>query len=96
MLSVVVAPDKFAGSLTAPQVAAAFIEGWHSIRPRDRLLPLPLADGGPGFIDALSSSLPGETVEVPVTDPLRRPAVARCLAVGGPGISSRRRLPDCH
>ena len=82
-MSVVVAPDKFAGSLTAPQVADAVAQGWRSVRPGDRVGCLPMSDGGPGFIDALAASLPGTAVRVGVRDPLGGPVTAECLVVDG-------------
>jgi len=52
-MRILVAPDKFAGTLTAPQAAEAIAEGWRRTRPDDELTPLPMSDGGPGFCDAL-------------------------------------------
>jgi glycerate kinase len=49
-----VAPDKFAGTLTAPQAAAAIAEGWRRTAPDDVLTLLPLSDGGPGFRAAMA------------------------------------------
>ncbi|MFN8126856.1 MAG: glycerate kinase [Candidatus Nanopelagicales bacterium] len=82
MLTVIVAPDKFAGSLSAAEVAAAVVAGWRSVRPGDRLLTVPMSDGGPGFVAALSSSVGGAVHETTVTGPMGRPVVARSLVVG--------------
>jgi glycerate kinase len=49
---VVVAPDKFKGSLTATEVAAAVIEGVRAARPGCEAVALPVADGGDGTVDA--------------------------------------------
>ncbi|MFF0991136.1 glycerate kinase [Kocuria nitroreducens] len=49
---VVVAPDKFKGSLTAAQAAAALAAGVRRHRPGARIPALPLADGGEGTVDA--------------------------------------------
>jgi glycerate kinase len=54
VLKILVAPDKFAGTLTAPEAAAAIAEGWRRTAPDDELTLLPLSDGGPGFRAALS------------------------------------------
>ncbi|RMI34397.1 glycerate kinase [Nocardia stercoris] len=51
-LRVVVAPDKFKGSLTAPAVAAALAAGIGSAAPDVEVLQLPVADGGDGTVDA--------------------------------------------
>jgi glycerate kinase len=53
---VLVCPDKFAGTLSAPEAAAAIAEGWRAGAPTDALTVRPLADGGPGFLDAVASA----------------------------------------
>lgn len=53
-MRVLVAPDKFAGTLTATQAAAAIAEGWRRQAPGDTLVCLPMSDGGPGFRQAMS------------------------------------------
>lgn len=52
-MKVLVAPDKFAGTLTAPQAAEAIAEGWRRVAPHDALTLMPMSDGGPGFVDVL-------------------------------------------
>ncbi|GGU56162.1 glycerate kinase family protein [Lentzea flava] len=52
MSHVVVAPDKFKGSLTAPQVAAAVARGLREAAPDVAVRCLPVADGGDGTVDA--------------------------------------------
>ena len=49
---VVIAPDKFKGSLTAPEVAAHVAAGLRRVRPDVPLAALPVADGGDGTVDA--------------------------------------------
>src|SRR5512147_1591776 len=46
---VLVVADKFKGTLTAEQAAAAIAEGWSSARGSDAIAQLPMADGGDGF-----------------------------------------------
>jgi glycerate kinase len=53
---VVVAPDKFKDSVTAAQAAAALRIGLLSERPFLDVLPLPVADGGEGTVDAAVSA----------------------------------------
>jgi len=79
---VVVAPDSFGGTLTATAAAAAVAQGWRRAAPGDELVLLPLADGGPGFVDVLHTALGGEWHELAVTGPLGTPVVARWLGVG--------------
>ena len=47
-----VAPDKFKGSLTARQVADAIAAGIHDVRPGHAVRSVPVADGGDGTVDA--------------------------------------------
>ena len=49
---VLVAPDKFKGSLTAEQVATAIAEGIHQVLPNLAVRTVPVADGGDGTVDA--------------------------------------------
>ena len=78
---ILIAPDCFTGTLTAGQAAEAIAEGWRRSAPDDDLTLLPLSDGGPGFLDVLSSALGGTTVAVMVVDPLGRPVPAALLLV---------------
>ena len=55
-LTVLFAPDSFKGSLTAAEVARALAEGWAHVRPGDRLLLAPLADGGEGTLEAIQAA----------------------------------------
>lgn len=52
MAHVLIAPDKFKGSLTAVQVAAALRRGLANARPDIPTVVLPVADGGDGTLDA--------------------------------------------
>ncbi|SCE99987.1 glycerate kinase [Micromonospora chokoriensis] len=72
-------PDKFAGTLSAPEVAAAVADGWQSVAQGDDLLIRPLADGGPGFVEVLAEALGGRRVPVPTVDPLGRPVAGEIL-----------------
>jgi glycerate kinase len=53
---VVVAPDKFTGSLTAPQVAASLTAGLVRAAPGTEVVQVPVADGGDGTLDAAVSA----------------------------------------
>jgi glycerate kinase len=67
---VLVAPDKFRGTLTAAQAARAIETGWRRSRPDDTIELVPMADGGEGTLDALVEGLGGTTHEVRVAGPL--------------------------
>lgn len=78
-MRVLLCPDKFAGTLSAPQVAAAVAEGWREVAAGDELLIRPLADGGPGFVAVLAEAVGGRRVPVPTVDPLGRPVSGEIL-----------------
>jgi len=81
----VLAPDSFKGTLTAPQVAAALAgpleEAGYQV---DRC---PLADGGEGTADALLVARGGQLVEVDAHDPLGR-AFGSSFALLGDGATA--------
>lgn len=81
-MRVLICPDKFAGTLSAPEAAAAVAEGWLSAAPGDEMVLRPLADGGPGFVDVLAQALGGRRIPVTTTDPLGRPAAGEVLLAG--------------
>ncbi|WP_067438234.1 glycerate kinase family protein [Nocardioides jensenii] len=81
-MRVLIAPDKFAGTLTAVEAAEAIAEGWRRHAPGDELDLCPMADGGPGFVDVLHASLGGELLAVTVRGPFGDPTPATILQVG--------------
>jgi glycerate 2-kinase len=82
---VLVAPDKFRGTLTAAQAAEAIRAGWVRERPADQLDLVPMADGGEGTMDALVGALGGTVERADVTGPLGDPVPARFGMAAGPG-----------
>lgn len=84
-MRVLIAPDCFGGTLTAPQAAAALTAGWLRGAPHDDVVTLPLADGGPGFVDIVAAATGGDTVPVVVTGPLGDPVPAVVLVTHTPG-----------
>lgn len=81
-MRVLIAPDKFAGTLTAVEAAHAIGEGWARRAPYDVLDLVPLSDGGPGFVDVLHASLGGSLEAVTVSGPLGGDVPAAVLLVG--------------
>ncbi|GAA1445504.1 glycerate kinase [Mycobacterium cookii] len=81
-MRVLIAPDKFAGTLTAVQAADAIAEGWRRHAPGDELDLAPMADGGPGFVDVLHAALGGELSAVTVGGPHGASVPAVVLRVG--------------
>ena len=53
-MRVLVAPDKFRGTLSAREAGDAIARGWLRARPTDAVTVVPLADGGEGTLDALA------------------------------------------
>jgi glycerate kinase len=78
-MRVLIAPDKFAGTLSAVQASQAIAAGWARRSPDDVLDLAPMADGGPGFVDVLTASLGGELLAVTVRGPLGTPVPATVL-----------------
>lgn len=78
-MKVVIAPDKFAGTMTASQAAAAIARGWARVRPDDDLVAVPMADGGEGLFDVVSAVVPADVRRVTVTGPLGEQVDARWL-----------------
>ena len=74
-MKVVVAPNPFKGSLSAPKAAAAIARGVRQVFPEAEIVEVPMADGGEGTVEALVSAHSGtyETVEVegPHGDPVQ-------------------------
>ena len=72
-------PDKFRGSLTAPEAAAALCRGVERAGRAGRALPL--ADGGEGTLDAILACSPGELHTLAVTGPDGDPVEADWAAL---------------
>jgi glycerate kinase len=81
-MRVVVAPDKFAGTLSAVEAAAAIAAGWRRRFPDTDLVEVPMSDGGPGFVDVLHAALGGDLIGVTLPDPYGVPVPATILRVG--------------
>jgi glycerate kinase len=79
---IVIAPDKFAGTLSAVEAAHAVADGWRSVDPTVETDLVPLSDGGPGFVEVLHAALGGRTVPATVTGPLGETVGAEFLLVG--------------
>jgi glycerate 2-kinase len=81
-MRVLVAPDAFTGTLSAGEAAEAIATGWRRSAPDDQLDLVPLADGGPGFVDVVHAARGGDLLAVTVADPLGAPVPATILRVG--------------
>lgn len=72
-LTILVAPQELKGTLGAAEAARAIAAGIGAAIPEARLDLAPIADGGPGTVDALMEAMGGRRVALAVQDPLGRP-----------------------
>jgi glycerate kinase len=75
-MRILIAPDKFKGTLTAHQAARAIARGWLAARPEDSLDLLPMSDGGDGFGEVLSGLLNATRRILPTLDAAHQPCRA--------------------
>src|SRR5579883_3151611 len=78
----VIAPDKFKGSLTASQVAEAMARGALRAAPGSSIDRVPMADGGEGTVEALVAATGGSFGQAEVTGPLGERVPARFGLLG--------------
>tara|TARA_R110002110_G_scaffold48521_3_gene144570 strand:+ start:2139 stop:3275 length:1137 start_codon:yes stop_codon:yes gene_type:complete len=78
-MKIVIAPDKFKGSLSSLEFCSAVEDGINRISAEVDILKLPLADGGDGTIEIANYYLGGTLIEVEVNNPLFRPINASYL-----------------
>ncbi|HYG18168.1 MAG TPA: glycerate kinase, partial [Ohtaekwangia sp.] len=71
-MTILIAPDKFKGSLTAKQVCDAIQEALLEHDPTLNIMCVPLADGGEGTGALLTASSGGKQITVHAHDPLFR------------------------
>lgn len=79
---VVIAPDKFKGSMSAQQVAAALAAGVLSELPEAECVMVPMADGGDGTVDALIAA-GWQTQTVESVDALGKPVQGKAARKDG-------------
>lgn len=70
---IVIASDKFKGSLSSMQVGEALRAGLKQRWPEREVLIFPMADGGDGFDEVMDHYFSLEKIEAAVVDPLGRP-----------------------
>jgi glycerate 2-kinase len=97
-MRVVVAPDKFKGSLTAAEAAEAIGEGLRQGRPEVDVVLAPIADGGDGTVDAAVAA-GYDRVTTTVAGPTGEPGTASFALSGDTAViemaeaAGLRRLP---
>jgi glycerate kinase len=76
-MKIVVAPQEFKGSLSAVQAAQAMAEGLRRVLPDAALVLVPMADGGPGTVEAVVAAAEnGRRMTAAAHDALGRPLEA--------------------
>ena len=75
-MKILLAPDKFKGSISAQEVCQALSKGIQKIHPNMEILSKPLADGGDGSLAVLDHYFTLKTISKIVQDPLGRPIKA--------------------
>ncbi|GAB2538688.1 glycerate kinase [Brachybacterium huguangmaarense] len=96
-MRIVLAPDSFKESMTAPEAAAAMARGVRAVLPGAECVEVPMSDGGEGFTQAIAAGLGAAIVEVPVHDALGRPVTSHIAVNGtddGDGGDSGDATPD--
>lgn len=78
-MTVLIAPAKFKGSLSAKAVTAVLARACRRRYPTARIVERPLADGGEGTLSVLREVLPLKPHRLEVPGPLRKPVTATYL-----------------
>lgn len=71
-MKILIAPDKFRGTLTAMEAATAMAEGVRRYNPDWEVRLLPMADGGEGTAEVLTRATHGTMVRARASDPYLR------------------------
>lgn len=81
-MKIVIASDKYKGSLSAREVCRVIGKTIEEIGPNIEVILSPMADGGDGTVETLVESLDGKFVELEVKGPLGKPVMARFGMIG--------------
>lgn len=87
-MKVIIAPDKFKGSLTAVEAAEAMAGGVLDVLPDCEVVRCPMADGGDGTVEAIAAATGAEVRSAEVNGPLPGQKVAARWALLEPGMLS--------
>lgn len=85
-MKIVIAPDKFKGSLSGFEYCEAVAQGLRMAIPEVEIVKKPLADGGDGTIAVVSFYTQGESVSLTAHDPLFRPLRTSYVRAAGKGV----------
>ena len=76
-MKIIVSPDSFKGSCSAIEVADSIEKAIHEVDSNVSVVKIPVADGGEGTIDAITSCVPATVYELEVCDPMGENAMAK-------------------
>jgi len=92
-MKILIAPDKFKGTLSSEEAACAVAKGLREFCPQAKIKTLVVSDGGQGFIDALEQAEPLERHFVLIPGPLDKKTRAYfALSKNG----KRAYIESCH
>ena len=72
-MNILLAPDKFKGSMSALEVCNSIVKGLKKNNSNLNILSCPMADGGEGSLEIINHYLKLNPVQLTVNDPLFRP-----------------------
>lgn len=70
MRKIIIIPDSFKGTLSSSDACDIMADAARKIFPQAEIIPIPIADGGEGTVDAILSAVSGKKVHVLVKGPL--------------------------
>jgi glycerate kinase len=102
MTRILIAPDKFKGTLDAREVAQNIARGLRDVLPDAKIDIIPMADGGEGTAEVICDALGGSWVTCKAHDPLGREIDARYAWIANrrlavmemSEVAGMRRLPE--
>jgi glycerate 2-kinase len=86
-MRILIAPDKFKGSLGADAVAQAIAAGVRRALPMAEIETIAIADGGEGTAEAICQARSGEWINCPAHDALGRALQSRYAWLAGPRLA---------
>ena len=81
-MRIMVAPDSYKGSISALGVASAIERGVHIVFPEAEVIRVPIADGGEGTVEALTTATGGSIHYEEVVGPMGEPVQAHWGILG--------------
>src|SRR6266516_3067833 len=81
-MHILIAPDKFKGSLTAREVGENIAKGLREVWSTATVEIVPMADGGDGTAEVICDALGGSWLKCKAHDPLGREIDARYAWIG--------------